>query len=129
MIELKKLIVDNCINCPNDYLFLQNVNNIYQSNKKIDKDKICEELIKSSMKALKEYGVNNLIIAGGVSANNYLRQEIKKITDKYNVELSVPRMKYCTDNAAMIGAAAYPLYMKREFADLTLNATSSDEIY
>ena len=70
-----------------------------------------------------------MIIAGGVSANKYLRQEIKKVTDKYNVSLSVPRMVYCTDNAAMIGAAAYPLYKMGKFADLTLNATSSDEIY
>ena len=92
-------------------------------------DVAIDQLVRKTELALKKYNVKNMIIAGGVSANNYLRQEIKKITDKYNVELSVPRMKYCTDNAAMIGAAAYPLYMKREFADLTLNATSSDEIY
>ena len=77
----------------------------------------------------KKYDIKNMIIAGGVSANKYLRQEIKKVTDKYNVDLSVPSFVYCTDNAAMIGAAAYPLYLKGEFADLSLNATSSDELY
>jgi len=92
-------------------------------------DVAIDELARKTELAIKKYKVKNMIIAGGVSANNYLRQEIKKVTDKYEVELSVPRMLYCTDNAAMIGAAAYPLYMKGEFADLTLNATSSDEIY
>ena len=92
-------------------------------------DVAIDELARKTELALKKYKVKNMIIAGGVSANKYLRQEIKKVTDKYKVNLSVPRMMYCTDNAAMIGAAAYPLYMKGQFADLTLNATSSDEIY
>lgn len=92
-------------------------------------DVAIDQLCRKTELAIKKYNVKNMIIAGGVSANNYLRQEIKKVTDKYNVELSVPRMLYCTDNAAMIGAAAYPLYLKGEFADLTLNATSSDELY
>ncbi len=88
-----------------------------------------DELARKTELAIKKYKVKNMIIAGGVSANKYLREEIKKVTDKYNVNLSVPRMAYCTDNAAMIGAAAYPLYLKGEFADFSLNATSSDEIY
>lgn len=92
-------------------------------------DVAIDQLCRKTELAIKKYNVKNMIIAGGVSANNYLRQEIKKVTDKYNIELSVPRMLYCTDNAAMIGAAAYPLYLKGEFADLTLNATSSDELY
>ena len=92
-------------------------------------DVAVDQLCRKTELAIKKYNVKNMIIAGGVSANKYLRQEIKKVTDKYNVELSVPRMLYCTDNAAMIGAAAYPLYLKGEFADLTLNATSSDELY
>lgn len=88
-----------------------------------------DQLARKTELAIKKYGVKNMVIAGGVSANKYLRDEIKKITDKYNISLSVPRMLYCTDNAAMIGAAAYPLYMKKQFADLTLNATSKDELY
>ena len=92
-------------------------------------DVAIDQLARKTELALQKYNVKNMIIAGGVSANKYLRQEIKKVTDKYNVDLSVPRMMYCTDNAAMIGAAAYPLYLKGEFADFNLNATSSDEIY
>lgn len=92
-------------------------------------DVAVDQLCRKTELAIKKYGVKNMIIAGGVSANKFLREEIKKVTDKYDVELCVPRMLYCTDNAAMIGAAAYPLYLKGEFADLTLNATSSDELY
>ena len=92
-------------------------------------DVAIDQLCRKTELAIKKYDVRNMIIAGGVSANKYLRQEIKKVTDKYGVDLSVPSFVYCTDNAAMIGAAAYPLYLKGEFADLSLNATSSDELY
>ena len=92
-------------------------------------DVAIDQLCRKTELAIKKYDIKNMIIAGGVSANKYLRQEIKKVTDKYGVDLSVPSFVYCTDNAAMIGAAAYPLYLKGEFADLTLNATSSDELY
>ena len=92
-------------------------------------DVAIDQLYRKTELAVKKYDVKNMIIAGGVSANKYLRSEIKKVTDKYGVDLSVPSFVYCTDNAAMIGAAAYPLYLKGEFADLSLNATSSDELY
>lgn len=92
-------------------------------------DVAVDQLARKTELAIKKYDVKNMIIAGGVSANKYLREEIKKVTDKYNVSLSVPRMAYCTDNAAMIGAAAYPLYLKGEFADLHLNASSNEELY
>ena len=68
--------------------------------------------------------VKDLIIAGGVSANKHLRQETHKLAEKYQISLNIPDFKYCTDNAAMIGAAAYPLFLKKEFADFTLNAQS-----
>lgn len=92
-------------------------------------DVAVDQLARKTELAIKKYNIKNMIIAGGVSANKYVRNEIKKVTDKYGVLLSVPRMAYCTDNAAMIGAAAYPLYIKGEFADLYLNASSSDELY
>ena len=87
------------------------------------------QLIRKSEIAIKKYNIKNMIIAGGVSASNKLREEVKKLTDKYNVKLSIPNKIYCTDNAAMIGAAAYPLYLKKEFSGLDLNAKSSEEIY
>ena len=63
-----------------------------------------------------------------VSANKYLREEIGKTCAKYGANLSIPKIMYCTDNAAMIGAAAYPLYLKGEFTDFSLNAESQANI-
>ena len=74
--------------------------------------------------AIKNTGIKHMIIAGGVSANKYLREQMQELCDKYNIELTIPDFKYCTDNAAMIGAAAYPLYLRKEFAGLDTNATS-----
>lgn len=78
--------------------------------------------------AFKNTGVKNLVVAGGVSANKYLKSEMQKLCDKYGAKLLIPSMIYCTDNAAMIGAAAYPLYLKGEFSDFDLNASSNGEI-
>lgn len=87
-----------------------------------------DELKRKLEIALKETQIKNVIIAGGVSANKYLREQIQLLCDKYNAKLDLPEFIYCTDNAAMIGAAAYPLYLKREFADLSLNASSQIDI-
>lgn len=92
-------------------------------------DVAVDQLIRKSELALKKYKVKNMLIAGGVSANKHLRSEIKKMADRNGVALSVPSIKYCTDNAAMIGAAAYPLYLRKQFAALDLNACSSEELY
>ncbi len=112
------------------------VNNERQRGNEINKaDLACsfqtaavEELTRKLEKALKETDIKNVIIAGGVSANKYIRSEVQKLCDKYEAELSLPEFIYCTDNAAMIGAAAYPLYLKKEFADLDLNAKSTSNI-
>lgn len=70
-----------------------------------------------------------MIVAGGVSANKYLRSKIEALAQKYNVDLTIPPIKYCTDNAAMIGCAAYPLYLNKEFTDLNLNASSTADLF
>ena len=87
-----------------------------------------DELKRKVEIALKNTNIKEMIVAGGVSASKNLREEMKKVTDKYNVHLSIPEPKYCTDNAAMIGAAAYPLYLKKEFASFSLNAKSQATI-
>ncbi len=87
-----------------------------------------EELTRKLELALKNTGIKNVIIAGGVSANKYLRGQIQELCDKYDAKLNLPEFIYCTDNAAMIGAAAYPLYLKKDFTDLELNAKSTSSI-
>lgn len=91
-------------------------------------NRVVKIIVKKTMKALKDYNVENLIVAGGVSANKGLREAITKECTENNINLTIPEIKYCTDNAAMIGAAAYQLYLKERFASITLNAKASDKL-
>ena len=87
-----------------------------------------DELIRKVDYALKKTGIKNMILAGGVSANKYLREEMKKCCEKNQASFHVPSIIYCTDNAAMIGCAAYELYQKKQFSDFNLNAKSTENI-
>lgn len=91
-------------------------------------DVAVDELVRKVELAFKETGIKRLVIAGGVSANQYLKGQMQELCDKYQAELLIPRMLYCTDNAAMIGAAAYPKYLKHEFSDYSLDVSSNGEI-
>jgi len=92
-------------------------------------ERVVKVISKKTMKALKDYNVNNLIVCGGVAANTRLREELTKITSENNINISIPSLKYCTDNAAMIGAAAYYAYQKGNIANLYLNAKSVENLY
>lgn len=87
-----------------------------------------DELKRKVELALNNLDIKEMIIAGGVSASSNLREQMKEVTDKYNVNLNIPEPKYCTDNAAMIGAAAYPLYLRKDFVSFDLNAKSQATI-
>lgn len=92
-------------------------------------NRVVEILVKKTMKALKEKNVKNLIVAGGVAANKGLRERLTMECEKEGIELTVPEIKYCTDNAAMIGAAGYYAYKIGRRADLELNAKANDKLY
>jgi len=76
-------------------------------------------LLEKIQKAIKETGITELAIAGGVSANSYLRKELQKLAYEKRYKLYIPKFEYCTDNAAMIAIAGYFKYLNNEFADQT----------
>ena len=85
-------------------------------------------IINKTKKAIENYNIKNLIVAGGVAANKGLRSEVYKLGEELNIDITIPNMKYCTDNAAMIAAAGYYAYKDGRIADLTLNSKSSDKL-
>ena len=91
-------------------------------------DVVVETITKKTIKALKDKNVKRLIIAGGVAANSGIRESLLEECTKEGIDCSYPELKYCTDNAAMIGAAAYFAYKKGITADSSLNARSSKDL-
>ena len=87
-----------------------------------------ESIITKIKKAIIERNIKNVIVAGGVAANKGLRTAMEKITEELHVDLTIPPMKYCTDNATMIAAAGYYAYLDGRRADLTLNSKSQDKL-
>jgi len=91
--------------------------------------RVVEILSKKTMKALHEYDVKNLIIAGGVSANSGIRNKFTKLCEENDINLTIPNIKYCTDNAAMIAAAGYFAYKKGIRADIDLKAVATTSLF
>ena len=83
---------------------------------------ITDVLLSNLLKACQMKGTNKVALAGGVSANSYLRSRLDKMGQENNLQIYYPEMVYCTDNAAMIGAAAYYDYMAGKKSELDLNA-------
>ncbi|MGM0167175.1 tRNA N6-adenosine threonylcarbamoyltransferase [Enterococcus sp. AZ135] len=88
---------------------------------------IIDVLVSKTIRACKTYPVKQLIIAGGVAANRGLRKRMTKVIEKElpQVQLIVPPLRLCGDNAAMIGAAAHVELQKHHFANMSLNANPS----
>ena len=79
-------------------------------------------VIDRTIKAVQEYKVRQVVLAGGVSANSYLRAEMQKVMKQLGVYLNIPPMWCCTDNAAMIAKMAEHLYEIKCFAPLDVGA-------
>ncbi|MFD2728789.1 tRNA (adenosine(37)-N6)-threonylcarbamoyltransferase complex transferase subunit TsaD [Enterococcus camelliae] len=88
---------------------------------------VIDVLVEKTIRACQEYQVQQLIVAGGVAANQGLRERLQTATKTMlpSVELIFPPLKLCGDNAAMIGAAASIEKKQAHFSDLTLNAEPS----
>ena len=91
-------------------------------------DNVIEIITKKTMKALKEYNVKTLIMSGGVAANKGLRERLNILCKENNIEFTVPKIEYCTDNAAMIASAGYYAYQKGLRSDMTLNGIATDSL-
>ncbi len=83
-------------------------------------EKIIDILLNKLTHAAEVNGVSHLAIAGGVSANSSLRKRFKALCDAKGWTAHIPPFEYCTDNAAMIGIAAYYKYLDQNFADWDL---------
>lgn len=104
------------------------VHKLEQKGEKVNVPNMCKSfqdvavglVIDRTIKAVKEYNVKEVILAGGVSANSYLRSEMQREITKLGVNIIIPPMWCCTDNAAMIAKVAEHLYERKLFADLNL---------
>ncbi|TSJ44011.1 tRNA (adenosine(37)-N6)-threonylcarbamoyltransferase complex transferase subunit TsaD [Mucilaginibacter corticis] len=97
----------------NQDFIAENINDICAS----VEGRIVSILLNKLKKAADHYGIKDIALAGGVSANTGLRLGLKEMGAKYGWNCFIPEMQYCTDNAGMIAIAGYHKYLKGEFAE------------
>ncbi|WP_035805125.1 tRNA (adenosine(37)-N6)-threonylcarbamoyltransferase complex transferase subunit TsaD [Lunatimonas lonarensis] len=85
-------------------------------------------LLLKLMKASTTYGIDQIAIAGGVSANQGLRKALAGLSEKLGWQVFIPRLEYCTDNAAMIAMAGHFKYQKGIFCDLDVSPSAKMKI-
>ena len=85
---------------------------------------VVDILMDKLRKAAKEYKIKEVAVAGGVSANNGLRNAFREHAEKYDWDIFIPKFSYTTDNAAMIAITGYFKYLDRDFCSIDLPAYS-----
>jgi N6-L-threonylcarbamoyladenine synthase len=89
------------------------------------RQKVCDILITATLKAAERKGYTKIALAGGVSANSELRSRFEEECKERNLELYFPPLKYCGDNAAMVGVQGFYEYESGNTAGQDLNATAT----
>ena len=84
--------------------------------------RVCDMLINNTLKAAEDFGYKTIVLAGGVSANSELRTRLEAECKTRNYRFFRPELKYCGDNAAMVGVQGYYEFMRGNTADEGLNA-------
>ncbi len=112
------------------------VHNAEQKGEEISKENVaasfsksvCDVLCGHFIKAILDNDIKKAVLAGGVSANSMLREEMEKVCVENGVELFVPPLSLCTDNAAMIASQGYYEYLSGKVSDMHLNGIASVDI-
>lgn len=126
--------------CPYDFSFsglkTAVVNLVHNANQKGEKisapdlaaavrSRVCDIAIHNTMLAAENGGAREIVLAGGVSANRELRRRMEEECKKRKLKLYVPELKFCGDNAAMVGVQAYYEFENGNISDMSLNATAT----
>lgn len=104
--------------------------NMHHKNPDINKADLCasfeatvtEILIENTLKAAKKLNINKIALAGGVSANSYIREKFIELEKTNQMQIYYPKPILCTDNAAMIASVGYYNYINGKISNLELNA-------
>ena len=89
---------------------------------------VVDVLVQKTIRAAKYFSVDDISVAGGVSANSRLREEMKRATDQNGLNLFIPKFELCTDNGAMIAEVGYRKFIRNMVSSMNITATANLEL-